>query len=111
TFITTGMRADYLTVAVRTGGAGAGGLSFLVIETHQPGVTRTKLDKMGWWMSDTATIHFDEVRVPVENLVGAENSGFAGIVANFNSERLSMSAQAIAFARACLEDAANWARE
>ncbi|MEZ5895822.1 MAG: acyl-CoA dehydrogenase family protein [Parvularculaceae bacterium] len=111
TFITTGMRADYLTVAVRTGGAGAGGLSFLMIEADRPGVTSSKLDKMGWWMSDTATIHFDNVRVPVENLVGAENSGFAGIVANFNSERLSMSAQAIAFARACLEDAANWARE
>ncbi len=111
TFITTGMRADYLTVAVRTGGAGAGGLSFLVIEADRTGVTRTKLDKMGWWMSDTATIHFDDVRVPVENIVGVENGGFAGIVANFNSERLSMAAQSIAFARACLEDAAHWARE
>lgn len=111
TFITTGMRADYLTVAVRTGGAGAGGLSFLLIEADRPGVTRTPLKKMGWWMSDTASIHFDDVAVPAENLIGQENAGFAGIVANFNMERLSMAAQAIAFARVCIEDAASWARE
>lgn len=109
TFITTGMRADYLTVAVRTGGPGAAGLSFLLIEAESAGVSRTKLDKMGWWMSDTASIHFDGVRVPVRNLIGAENSGFAGIVANFNGERLGMAAQAIAFARVAIEDAASWA--
>jgi acyl-CoA dehydrogenase len=111
TFITSGMRADYLTVAVRTSGAGAGGLSFLLIEADRPGVTRTPLKKMGWWMSDTASIHFTDVAVPVENLIGQENAGFAGIVANFNMERLSMAAQAIAFARVCIEDAAIWARE
>ncbi len=111
TFITTGCRADYLTVAVRTGGDGAGGLSFLLIEADRPGVTRTPLKKMGWWMSDTASIHFDDVAVPEDNLIGQENGGFAGIVANFNMERLSMAAQAIAFARVCIEDAATWARE
>jgi len=111
TYITTGWRADYLTVAVRTGGAGAGGLSFLLIEADSPGVMRTKLPKMGWWMSDTASISFNDVRVPVENLIGAENSGFAGIVTNFNNERLGMAAQAIAFSRVCIEDAAAWAME
>lgn len=116
TYITSGMRADYLTVAVRTGGddpdkRGAAGLSFLLIEADRKGVARTKLDKMGWWMSDTATIHFDDVRAPAENLIGVENGGFAGIVANFNMERLSMATQAIAFARVCIEDAAAWARE
>lgn len=105
------MRADYLTVAVRTGGDGAGGLSFLLIESDRPGVTRTPLKKMGWWMSDTASIHFDDVAVPAHNLIGQEDGGFAGIVANFNMERLSMAAQAIAFARVCIEDAAQWARE
>lgn len=111
TFITTGTRADYLTVALRTGGAGAGGLSFLLIEADHPGVSRTPLKKMGWWMSDTATIHFDNVDVPIDNLIGQENAGFAGIVTNFNMERLTMAAQAIAFARVCIEDAAAWARE
>ncbi len=111
TFITTGCRADYLTVAVRTGGDGASGLSFLLIDAGSDGVTRTPLKKMGWWMSDTASIHFDDVKVPAENLIGQENAGFAGIVANFNMERLSMAAQAIAFARVCIEDAADWARE
>jgi len=111
TFITTGMRADYLTVAVRTGGPGAAGLSFLLIEADSQGVTRTRLDKMGWWMSDTAAINFSDVQVPAGNLIGAENSGFAGIVVNFNGERLGMAAQAIAFARVCIEDAAAWAMQ
>ncbi len=111
TFITTGCRADYLTVAVRTGGEGAGGLSFLLIEADRPGVSRTRLAKMGWWMSDTASIHFDDVEVPAQNLIGQENAGFAGIVTNFNMERLTMAAQAIAFSRVCIEDAAAWARE
>ncbi|PQA88964.1 acyl-CoA dehydrogenase family protein [Hyphococcus luteus] len=111
TFITSGRRADYLTVAVRTGSGGAGGLSFLLIEADRPGITRTPLKKMGWWMSDTASIHFDDVAVPAENLIGQENAGFAGIVANFNMERLSMAAQAVAFARVCIEDAAAWARD
>ncbi len=72
TFITSGMRADYLTVAVRTGGEGAGGVSLLLIEGDTPGLSRTKLKKMGWWASDTATLHFDDCRVPVENLIGEE---------------------------------------
>lgn len=111
TLITSGMRADFLTVAVRTGGDGSAGLSFLLIESDRPGVSRSKLDKMGWWMSDTASIRFDRVRVPIANIIGHENGGFAGIVANFNMERLGMAAQAIAFARVCVEDAAAWAME
>lgn len=110
TYITSGMRADYVTLAVRTGGPGFGGISLLLVELDRPGVSRTPLAKMGWHSSDTATIHFDDVEVPAENLIGPENGGFAGIMRNFNGERLGMSQQAAAFARICYEDALDWAR-
>lgn len=113
TFITSGMRADYMTVAVRTdpGNRGAGGVSALVIEGDTPGLTRTELKKMGWWASDTAQLHFDNCRVPVANLLGQENKGFSIFMGNFNSERLYMSASAVGFAQACLDEALAWARE
>jgi acyl-CoA dehydrogenase len=110
-FITSGMRADYYTVAVRTGGEGAGGVSLLLIERDRPGFTRTPLKKQGWWASDTAALYFDDVRVPAENLIGAENQGFAGIMNNFNSERIGMTAGAVGFSKVCLEDALAWAQE
>jgi acyl-CoA dehydrogenase len=111
TFITSGVRADYFTVAVRTGGPGAAGVSLLLIERDRPGFTRAPLKKMGWWCSDTAALHFDNVRVPASNLIGEENKGFRAIMLNFNSERLSMAAGAVGYAEACLEDAIAWARE
>ena len=111
TFITSGMRADYYTVAVRTGGPGAAGVSLLLIERDRPGFTRTELKKMGWWCSDTATLHFDHVRVPAANLIGEENAGFRAIMRNFNSERLGMAAGATGFAQTCLDDALDWARQ
>lgn len=112
TFISGGMRADWFTTAVRTGGEGARGLSVLLIPATLPGVSRTALSrKQGWWCSDTATIHFDEVRVPAENLIGLENAGFLVIMANFNNERMAMAVGMEAFARVCLEEAVNWARE
>lgn len=111
TFITSGMRADYLTTAVRTGGAGAGGVSLLLIPMDAPGVSRTRLDKMGWRCSDTATIHFDDVAVPRENLIGTENGGFIGIMRNFNRERLGMAMGCCGFARVCLDEAVAWAQQ
>jgi acyl-CoA dehydrogenase len=111
TFITSGMRADYLTVAVRTGGEGAGGVSLLLIEGNTLGLSRTKLKKMGWWASDTATLHFDDCRVPVENLIGEEGQGFKIIMQNFNSERMGMAASCTAYARVCLEEAIGYAKE
>jgi len=111
TFITSGMRADFYTVAVRTGGPGAAGVSLLLIERERDGFTRTSLKKMGWWCSDTATLHFDNVRVPAGNLIGEENAGFRIIMHNFNAERLSMAAAAVGFAQACLDEAVAWARE
>ncbi|WP_316162339.1 acyl-CoA dehydrogenase family protein [Bradyrhizobium sp. SZCCHNRI20481] len=111
TFITSGMRADYITVAVRTGGPGPAGVSLLLVPGDTPGLTRTKLDKMGWWASDTATLHFDGCRVPVENLIGEEGQGFKLIMHNFNGERMGMAASCTAFARVCLDDAIAYARE
>ncbi len=111
TFITSGMRADYTTVAVRTGAGAAGGVSLLLIERETPGFSRTPLKKMGWWASDTATLHFDNCRVPVGNLIGQENAGFKIIMKNFNSERLGMAAGCAGFARVCLDEAIAYARE
>ena len=111
TFITSGMRADFITVAVRTGGEGPSGISMLVMDGDSPGLSRTKLDKMGWLCSDTATLYFDDVRVPVENLLGEEGAGFSMIVNNFNPERIDMAAQSVAFSRVCFDEALNWARE
>lgn len=111
TLITSGMRADYITLAVRTGDTGYGGISLLLVETDRPGVSRTGLDKMGWHASDTATLHFDDVAVPIDNLIGPENHGFAGIMRNFNGERLGMAQQAAAFSRLCYEDALDWAQQ
>ena len=111
TYITSGMRADYITLAVRTGGPGIGGVSLLLVDMASPGVSRTALDKMGWHASDTATIHFDDVEVPADNLIGPENAGFGAIMRNFNGERIGMAQQAAANARLCFEDALDWARE
>lgn len=111
TFITSGMRADYLTVAVRTGEAGMGGVSLLVVEADTPGFSRTPLAKMGWWCSDTATLYFQDCRVPVANRIGPENAGFMAIMMNFNAERIMLAAQAWASAQVAYEDALAWARE
>ncbi|MCA3255537.1 MAG: acyl-CoA dehydrogenase family protein [Alphaproteobacteria bacterium] len=108
-FITSGMRADYYTVAVRTGGAGMGGISLMLIEKGMPGFTQTPLEKMGWHCSDTAALYFDNVEVPPENMIGPENGGFIGIMQNFNSERLGMAMGCCAMARVCLEEAVDWA--
>ena len=91
--------------------AGAGGISLLVIPRDAPGFTRTPLKKMGWWSSDTATLYFENCKVPADHLLGEENQGFALIMRNFNSERLGMAAGATAFARVCLDEAVAYARE
>ena len=111
-FITSGMRADWITCAVRTQDSrGASGVSMLVIPGDAPGITRSELRKMGWWCSDTAHLRFDQVRVPLDHLVGDDGGGFKIIMSNFNGERLAMSVMALGFAQACLDEAIDWARQ
>jgi len=112
TFITSGARADLVTVAVRTGEAGHGGISMLVVEAGAPGFTvGRRLKKMGWWASDTAELFFDNCRVPAENLVGEEGAGFIAIMQNFVTERVLLAAQCVAIASLALRESAAYARE
>ncbi|QJP94802.1 acyl-CoA dehydrogenase family protein [Pseudomonas fluorescens] len=112
TFITSGVRADFYTVAVRTGAPGFGGISLLLIEKGTPGfAVGRQLKKMGWWASDTAELFFDDCRVPVGNLIGAENMGFACIMGNFQSERLALALMANMTAQLALEESLKWAKE
>lgn len=112
TYITSGVRADYVVTASRTGGPGAAGVSLIVVDKNTPGfeVTR-KLDKMGWRSSDTAELSYSDVRVPVANLIGAENSGFLQIAAAFVSERVGLAVQAYASAQRCLDLTVQWCRD
>ncbi|MES2052128.1 MAG: acyl-CoA dehydrogenase family protein, partial [Pseudomonadota bacterium] len=113
-FITSGMRADWITVAVRTGEAGskgAAGISMLLVPGDSAGLSRTRLDKMGWLCSDTAHLRFDGVRVPARYLLGEEGAGFRIIMGNFNAERFGMSAAALGFSHACYDEALSWARQ
>ncbi len=112
TFISGGMGADWFTTGVRTGGKGGAGVSLIVIPADLEGVSRTPLDKkQGWWCSDTATIYFDNVKVPVENLLAEEGHGFLVIANNFNNERMAMATMMEASCRVCLEEAVKWAQE
>lgn len=112
TYITSAVRGDYVVAAVRTGGPGAAGISMLVIEKGTPGfeVSR-KLAKMGWRSSDTAELSFTDARVPVENLVGAENTGFLQIAQAFVSERVGLAVQAYSSAQRCLDITVAWCRD
>lgn len=113
-FITSGLRADWITLAVRTGepgSRGTGGISMLVVPGDARGLERTRLEKMGWHASDTAHLRFDGVRVPARYLVGVEGAGFRMVMSNFNGERLAMSAMALGFAEACHDEALDWARQ
>jgi acyl-CoA dehydrogenase len=112
TFITSGVRADYVTTAVRTGGPGHSGISLLVVEKGRPGFTVDRsLAKMGWHCSDTAELGFAEVRVPAANLVGDEGSGFVQIVEQFVVERIALAVHAYAIAARSLALTAAYCRE
>ena len=112
TFITSGVRADFVTTAVRTGGDGFGGISLLVIDKDTPGFTVARpLRKMGWHCSDTAELSFDNVRVPAANVVGEVDGGFVLVMQQFVNERLSLATQAYATAQRATDLAVAYARE
>jgi len=111
-WITNGARADFLTMAVRTGGAGHEGISLLLFPTDTPGfqVSR-KLEKVGNPSSDTAVLYFEDCRVPRRYLLGEENQGFMHVVMNFQGERLVAAIQAVAAMQQMVEDAIRYGEE
>ena len=112
TFITTGIHAGQFTVAARTGGEGAHGISLLIVEADSPGFSVSgKLKKMGWWASDTAELFFDNCIVPVENLIGEENKGFYYQMENFQHERLGMAGQTNMISEICLNECLKYVKE
>ncbi|KAI5264765.1 acyl-CoA dehydrogenase NM domain-like protein [Aureobasidium subglaciale] len=104
-WITNGYFADYATTAVRTGGEGKNGISTLVIPLKAKGVTCKKISNSGVNASGSTYIEFDEVEVPVSNLLGKENEGFPIIMSNFNHERLWLACTSLRMARVCAQDA------
>src|SRR4029079_3500409 len=113
TFITNGVRADFLVCACKTTQEGGhGGISFLVLERDMPAYeVVSKLEKMGWHASDTGELAFTDVEVPEENLLGEENGGFKLIMANFQWERLLMALGAVGAMDWCLRRTVDYALE
>ncbi|MFG1950663.1 acyl-CoA dehydrogenase family protein [Micromonospora sp. NPDC048830] len=112
TYITSGVRADFVTTAVCADFPRSGALSLLVVDRGTPGFTVGRpLEKLGWHCSDTAELSYVDVRVPVANRIGAEDTGFLTIVQHFAAERLSLATQAYAIAQRCVELAVRWCRD
>lgn len=104
-FITNGVRADFYIVACKTDPEkGHRGVSEILVEKGTPGFTVSrKLDKLGWRASDTAELAFEDVRVPISNLLGEENKGFYQIMHGFQTERLMMAIGSVAAAQHCID--------
>ncbi|KAI1162762.1 acyl-CoA dehydrogenase/oxidase [Nemania serpens] len=108
-WITNGIWANYFTTAVRTGGEGMNGVSLLLIERDMGGVSTRRMDCQGVWSSGTTYITYEDVKVPVENLLGKENQGFKVIMTNFNHERIGIIIQSLRFSRVCYEESVKYA--
>lgn len=113
TYITNGVVADYVIVAVKTDPArGHKGLSMVIVEKGTPGFgVSKKLKKLGWRASDTAELFFDDCRVPVKNLLGVEHDGFGQVMGNFVWERITLALGAVGAAEAILEGARSFVTE
>jgi len=104
TFITNGVYSDYLVVSAKTDPEAKGrGISMFLVDRDTPGLSASKLDKLGWRASDTGEIAFDNVRIPAENLMGQENKGFAYLMQHLALERLIMAVNALARAEYAVE--------
>lgn len=110
-WITNGIWSDYFTTAVRTGKDGMNGISVLLIERAAGGVSTRRMDCQGVWSSGTTYITFEDVKVPVENLIGKENQGFKVIMTNFNHERIGIVIQCLRFSRVCYEECVKYAHK
>lgn len=110
-WITNGVWSDYFTTAVRTGKPGMNGLSMLLIERESGGVSTRRMDCQGVLSSGTTYVTFEDVKVPVENLIGKENQGFKVIMTNFNHERIGIVIQSVRFARVCYEESMKYAHK
>eukprot|EP01080_Neovahlkampfia_damariscottae_P000963 gene963-9870_t len=112
-WITTGVSAQYFSVAVRTGDSKSGmnGISLLLLERSMPGIKTKQMNCQGVWASGTTYITFEDVKVPVENLIGKENDGFKYVMYNFNHERWGIVIQCARFSRVCFEDAFKFAHK
>ena len=112
TFITSGTRADFITLAVRTGGDGFGGISLVLFPTGVKGFSVGRvLDKVGNHTSDTAELAFEDCRIPARYLLGQENFGFYYIMQNFQRERLAAAIMATAGMQALWDDAVQYGRD
>lgn len=111
-FITNGYHGDILFVAAKTSPeAGHRGISMFIVERDTPGLSARKLNKMGWLVSDTAELTFEDCRIPCENLLGEENKGFYYIMRNFQDERLVISAICVSKAQQGMEDTIAYAQQ
>lgn len=110
-WITGGMHADFFTVVCRTGDETPHGLSLLLLEKDMPGITLRRMKTQGWCASNTAFIIFEDVKVPLRNLIGKEGRGLKYALINFNHERFMMTVQANRYARVCLEESIKYSRK
>jgi acyl-CoA dehydrogenase len=110
-YITSGMRADYILLAARTGGLGSSGISLFLMPGNTAGLTRTALNKTGGWCSDTAALYFDQCQLPKEALVGELDKGFSLVMQNFNAERFLMAVSCVGYSMVMCEEALAWAQQ
>jgi alkylation response protein AidB-like acyl-CoA dehydrogenase/predicted heme/steroid binding protein len=110
-WISGGVFSDFFTVACRTGGPGMGGISLILLDKNMPGIKCKQMQCSGLWASGTTYITLEDVKVPVENLIGKENNGFKYIMYNFNHERWGICVGAVRNARTCFEEAYKYAHK